>query len=83
VTRVVVTGIKTEQCCETTARVACDLGYDVDFVTDATLTFPIPHPDRDGEWPADAVAARTEYVLRDRFARVRTADDLLAELRAP
>jgi len=41
VTRVVVTGIQTEQCAETTTRVAADLGYDADFVTEATLTFPI------------------------------------------
>src|SRR5262249_31043458 len=39
VKRVVVTGIKTEQCCETTTRVASDLGYEVDFITEATLTF--------------------------------------------
>ncbi|TDC58842.1 isochorismatase family protein, partial [Actinomadura sp. GC306] len=40
---VVVCGIQTEQCCETTARLAADLGYRVVFVTDATATFPIPH----------------------------------------
>lgn len=36
-------GLGTEQCCETTARVAADLGDEVTFVTDATATFPIPH----------------------------------------
>src|SRR6266853_3540161 len=35
VKRMVITGIKTEQCCETTTRVASDLGYEVDFVTEA------------------------------------------------
>jgi nicotinamidase-related amidase len=39
----VLCGLGTEQCCETTARVAADLGYEVTFVTDATATFPIPH----------------------------------------
>src|SRR3954469_4036245 len=39
--RVAITGIAMEQCCETTARVASDLGYPVDFVIDATRTFPI------------------------------------------
>ena len=34
--------------CETTARVGCDLGYEVTFVTDATATFPIPHRDAAG-----------------------------------
>src|SRR6266849_4640306 len=49
VRRVVITGIQMEQCCETSARVAADLGYSVDFVTEATLTFPIPNHDRPGE----------------------------------
>ena len=45
----VVCGIQTEQCCETTTRLAADLGYDVTFVTEATATFrsrtgaPRPH----------------------------------------
>ncbi len=38
--RLVVSGIRTEQCCETTTRHASDLGYAVDFVAEATLTFP-------------------------------------------
>ncbi len=38
-------GIRTEQCCETTARVAFDLGYQVTFVTEATATSPIAHRD--------------------------------------
>ena len=36
-----VTGIRTEQCCETTTRHASDLGFSVRYVTDATLTFPM------------------------------------------
>lgn len=66
VRKVVVSGISTEQCCETTTRVAADLGYDVDFVTEATATFPI------GTLPADALVERTEAVLDKRFARVTT-----------
>ncbi|MDT7659573.1 MAG: hypothetical protein QOF38_4288, partial [Pseudonocardiales bacterium] len=42
VRKVVICGIRTEQCCETTARVASDLGFDVTFVTDATATSAIP-----------------------------------------
>jgi nicotinamidase-related amidase len=85
---VVISGIRTEQCCETTARVASDLGYDVVFVTEATATTPLPH------WttPADAtleeiladsrtlstevVVERTEYVLAGRFATIRTLDEV-------
>jgi hypothetical protein len=40
-----VCGIRTEQCCETTARVAFDLGYHVTFVTEATATGPIAQRD--------------------------------------
>lgn len=45
VREVVICGIRTEQCCETTARIASDLGYGVTFVVDATATNPIPHRD--------------------------------------
>jgi nicotinamidase-related amidase len=78
----VVTGIRTEQCCETTARVASDLGYDVTFVTDATATFPIPHWDAPDDLDdprtlsAAEVVARTEYALAGRFATIATTDEL-------
>src|SRR5258707_14698492 len=49
VRRVTIAGIQMEQCCETTARVGADLGYAVDFVTEATMTFPIPNWDNPGE----------------------------------
>jgi nicotinamidase-related amidase len=80
VRRVVVTGIQTEQCCETTARVGADLGFDVDFVTEATLTFPIRNPETGEELPVDAIVERTEYALRGRFARIATVGAIVAEL---
>ena len=43
VREVAICGIRTEQCCETTARLASDLGYEVTFITEATATNPIPH----------------------------------------
>ena len=43
--RLIVSGIRTEQCCETTTRHASDLGWQVDYVTDATLTFDMTQPD--------------------------------------
>ncbi|HTW85289.1 MAG TPA: isochorismatase family protein [Candidatus Sulfotelmatobacter sp.] len=80
--RLIVTGIQTEQCCETTARLGGDLGYDVDFVSEATLTFPIPLVPgrREGELPVEAVVERTEFALRRRFARIASVDDILAEV---
>jgi nicotinamidase-related amidase len=82
VRRLVVTGISTEQCCETTTRVAADLGYDVDFVTEATRTFPIVHAEGGvrRELGTDAIVERTEYALRGRFARIATVTDLIDEL---
>ena len=83
VRRLSITGIQMEQCCETTARIAADLGYAVDFVTEATLTFPIPNWDKPGEeLGVDAIRERTEYALRRRFARITTVNQLTNELKA-
>jgi nicotinamidase-related amidase len=82
VRRVSITGIQMEQCCETTARIAADLGYAVDFVTEATMTFPIPNWDKPGEeLGVDAIRERTEYALRRRFARITTIAQLTEELK--
>lgn len=84
----VICGIRTEQCCETTARVASDLGFDVTFVTDATATSPIGHRDAPAgrtvaqiladplTRPAREVITGTEYALAGRFATIRTVADL-------
>jgi nicotinamidase-related amidase len=75
--RVLVCGIRTEQCCETTTRHASDLGFEVDFVSEATLTFPMT--DASGRvWSADEIKARTELVLAGRFARIATVEEALA-----
>jgi nicotinamidase-related amidase len=75
--RVIICGIRTEQCCETTARHAHDLGYIVDYVSEATLTFPMT--DRKGRvWSAADLRDRTELVLEDRFARIATVEEALA-----
>ena len=83
VRRVAIAGIQMEQCCETTARVAADLGYAVDFVTEATMTFPIPNWDRPGEeLGVAAIRERTEYALRRRFARLVSVAQFTEELKA-
>lgn len=75
--RLIVSGIRTEQCCETTTRHASDLGYEVDYVGEATLTFPMV--DATGrEWSAAEIRARTELVLDGRFARIATVEQALA-----
>ncbi|MET7486400.1 isochorismatase family protein [Streptomyces sp. NPDC005538] len=90
VREIAVCGIRTEQCVETTARVASDLGYRVTFVTDATATNPIPHRDAPAgqsvadlladprTLPADEIIRRTEYALAGRFATIATVDELEA-----
>lgn len=81
VRRLAITGIQTEQCCETTTRVAADLGYAVDFVSEGTMTFPIANLDRPGEeLGTGAIIERTEYALRRRFARIATVAGLTEEL---
>jgi nicotinamidase-related amidase len=92
---VVICGIRTEQCVETTARLASDLGYEVTFVTEATVTFPIPHRDATEDLSIEAlladprtlpvgdVLARTEYALAGRFATIATVADLTGPAAAP
>lgn len=74
--RLIVTGIRTEQCCETTTRHASDIGYEVDYVSEATLTFAMTG--RDGRrWTPAEITARTELVLDGRFARIATVAEAL------
>ncbi|WP_024301837.1 isochorismatase family protein [Pseudogulbenkiania sp. MAI-1] len=80
ITRLVVSGIRTEQCCETTTRVASDLGYEVDFVTDATLTFAMTHPVSGRTYSPAEIREKTELVLSGRFARIASVDDALAAM---
>ncbi|MFQ6853558.1 isochorismatase family protein [Streptomyces sp. 35M1] len=83
-----VCGIRTEQCVETTTRVAGDLGYRVTFVVDATATNPIPHRDAPAGMStaelladprtlsAQEIIRRTEYALAGRFATIATVAEL-------
>jgi len=76
--RLVVSGIRTEQCCETTTRHASDMGYAVDFAMEATLTFAMTGSDG-RRWAPAEIQARTRLVLEDRFARIVTVDEALAD----
>ena len=73
VREVVICGIRTEQCCETTARVAADLGFDVTFVADATTTSGI-----DGLSAADIIERTTRVLEAREFATIATTDELVA-----
>jgi nicotinamidase-related amidase len=74
--RLIVSGIRTEQCCETTTRHASDEGWEVDYVTDATLTFDMKTP-AGAPFPAAQIRERTEAVLAGRFASIATVADAL------
>lgn len=77
ITRLVVSGIRTEQCCETTTRHASDLGWQVDYVTEATLTFAMRHANGRVFSPAE-IKEKTELVLAGRFARICSVAQALA-----
>lgn len=72
-------GIRTEQCCETTTRVASDLGFTVSFVLDATLTFDMSVPGID--LSAKEIIERTAVVLDGRFAEVTSVESCLNKWR--
>lgn len=76
INRLIICGIRTEQCCETTTRHAFDLGFTVDYVAEATLTFTMVDEDGVTRSPAE-IRRHTSMVLKDRFARIATVEDAL------
>ncbi|MFL0564599.1 cysteine hydrolase family protein [Microbacterium sp. 179-I 1D1 NHS] len=74
--QIVVTGISTNHCCETTARVGGNLGYDVYFALDATHSFDRTAPDGT-VIPAATLAAVTATNLDREFAVVCSTADIL------
>jgi nicotinamidase-related amidase len=77
--KIIVSGIRTEQCCETTTRHASDMGYAIDYVLEATLTWDMQQPDGKTLSAAD-IKMRTATVLQDRFATVCSAHAALARV---
>ncbi len=62
------TGVYTNECVETTARDACDLGYFVTVVDDACATV------------TESLHEASLTTLRDRYARISSVDEVLTEL---
>jgi nicotinamidase-related amidase len=75
--KLIISGIRTEQCCETTTRHASDLGWEVDYCLDATLTWDMQQLDGTVLTSAD-IKARTATVLNDRFATICSVQQALA-----
>ncbi len=68
ISKLLISGIRTEQCCETTTRAAFDRGFEVDYMINATLTFEMV---RNGKRYSSAdIKERTALVLEGRFARI-------------
>jgi nicotinamidase-related amidase len=73
---IVICGITTNHCCETTARVGANLGHRVLFALDATHTFDRVGPDGTS-MTADELARATATNLHDEFAQVVATAELL------
>ena len=77
----VLTGLTTNQCVETTARMASNLGFDTHFVADATAAFERTGPD-DRYHTADEVYSMTLANLNGEFATIVATDALLEQVHA-
>jgi nicotinamidase-related amidase len=73
---ITVCGIQTNMCCETTARMGGNLGFDVQFALDATHTFDLPAYGG-GVLSADELARVTASNLDGEFATVRATAELV------
>ncbi len=76
--RIAICGIQTNVCCETTARMGSDLGYDVTFVADATFTFDLV-PDEGAPIRADDLARATAALIDTEFGTTVHTAELLEE----
>jgi nicotinamidase-related amidase len=77
--KIIISGIRTEQCCETTARHASDEGYAIEVALDATLTWDMQQPDGQTLSAAN-IKMRTATVLHGRFATICNTAELLLNL---
>jgi nicotinamidase-related amidase len=73
---VIVTGICTNVCCETTAREANMRDYQVFFISDATACFDLP------EVSAEQIQTAVCATLQMAFAQVETASSMVGKLEA-
>jgi nicotinamidase-related amidase len=74
--KVVLCGAQTNMCCETSARVGANLGFDVAFAIDATHTFDLADGNG-GTIRADELARVTRANLDSEFCEIVTTSDAL------
>ncbi len=76
---IAICGIATDHCCETTARMAGDLGYATFLILDATRAFDRMTP-LGQAIPAEQIAQATGASLHDEFATVVDTSSVLEAL---
>jgi len=75
---IVIAGIQTNMCVETTARVGGNLGYDVTVAIEATHTFDLVGSDGTRLTAAELSRATAVNLSGGGFARIATVDEVLA-----
>ena len=77
INQIVIIGIQTNMCCETTARMAGNLGYEVIFVPDAMHTFDSVGPDGVVVTAEELTRATVASLFDGEFAKIANTADLL------
>ncbi len=75
--QIVIIGIQTNMCCETTARMAGNLGYDVIFVPDAMYTFEATGPDGVAISADEITRATVASLFDGDFAKIVATEKIL------
>ncbi|MFX4335898.1 isochorismatase family protein, partial [Acinetobacter baumannii] len=70
--QIIVTGMKTEYCIDTTIRAASEIGYKIMVASDAHTTFDSIH------LSAQYVIDHHNQIFRNAFAKVNTTEELIS-----